>query len=1192
MADSCRLSSRVRSSIDGASQHMAFRSRLIAEVESQARWKLHSGDTSMELGKSAKRSSLKDEITTQKTGVTPSMVISVTSLDNNHTDSDNQTFRGLNSMESGKSSNTSKRPPLRPMSSQGSQESMTHGASRNSAEDMLGLPQMPMFHKTSSNVTKPLRHCSHISRGSITGSQLVEAQSLTVTLPGKVGSEDDKVVVGAGMKSLIRRTHKVHRNKRGVKKILAQRRLGNLENEDDDANKDIGKMNGQEVTSVLLEPEERKSVLKVLGRHFLFSSLSAGERDMLIEQMLHVEKQKGDVICTMGDKGDDCYIILTGICSVVKDGTQVASLSAGHTFGELSLLYDVPRTATIECLSPRVVLSVIRGATFRRSLARAKERTLNETLHFLNTHDIFSKLTVEEKMMLANALSSQTYEPGALLIDENISNTAEWMFLIQEGSVEVTDQYKNRKILGECATISGNQMPYGEKAVLAKVLTSVKCYAIGYGVLNRLFGNIAEVLRRSTVRCFLESSVPFFAELTDKQQMIVAAIFQDHNVRKGEVIVSMLADPQLVLVLEGEVIITDILEAPVKTSASGRVGKPDGAPGELDGICPVPQDKQPSWPQRTIIPEIDLPEVEDCPAGMIHETSILHRGHVFGTDTFREGGRTRHSLVARTDGIICRAGHDEVCRSLRGTFEKTLPLRKIIQLNYVKKRLQTIFPFSALYNEMLDMVIQNFCEVEHAPGASICQLHEDTKQFCLIVEGEAVRQCEGETPRPLERWSSFGTRQLLLNAPNDAEITAAATGCTVMAINQETFNDSANVLFAELQSKCWYQDLQIGRNDIMYSKKLGEGQFGVVFKVFVRGVSGENFALKCMSKRKILDLEQQQATKLEREILSEFCHPLIVRLIVTFQDEHSVYLLMENIQGGDLFTAIRDIGNLTEEHVLFFGASIVLAIEYVHSRGIIYRDLKPENVMVADDGHLRLVDFGCCSRKQRSYTFVGTPEYLAPEVVLGKGYGKAVDWWSLGVIMYEMICGPLPFGENCNDPLDVFREVLEKELSVPPKVTPEGADLLTSLLERMPEQRLGSATLEYKNEVREHGYFEGLQWDAILERSAMPPYVPGGEKDEEPIQRTSSMPIFVGVSSMPLNIVKSSSAQDMSSCQPPALDNLNGSSGLLENPSQDFGRQSSRMSLFSNIEEALSSQGYEVPEPPDAKNDLSCFDGF
>merc|ERR1712232_349610 len=123
----------------------------------------------------------------------------------------------------------------------------------------------------------------------------------------------------------------------------------------------------------------------------------------------------------------------------------------------------------------------------------------------------------------------------------------------------------------------------------------------------------------------------------------------------------------------------------------------------------------------------------------------------------------------------------------------------------------------------------------------------------------------------------------------------------------------------------------------------------------------------------------------------------------------SVYLLMETLGGGDLFTAIREIGKLSEEQMLFFTASIVLALEYIGGRGVIYRDLKPENIMLNDAGFVKIIDFGCCSRAKRTYTFIGTVEYIAPEMILGKGYGIAIDWWALGVLAYEMVCGPLPF---------------------------------------------------------------------------------------------------------------------------------------------------------------------------------------
>jgi cGMP-dependent protein kinase len=275
---------------------------------------------------------------------------------------------------------------------------------------------------------------------------------------------------------------------------------------------------------------------------------------------------------------------------------------------------------------------------------------------------------------------------------------------------------------------------------------------------------------------------------------------------------------------------------------------------------------------------------------------------------------------------------------------------------------------------------------------------------------------------------------------------------------------------------------------------LGEGQFGIVRRVAVQGME-TRFALKKMSKRKVIDLDQQGPCKLECEILRECCFPLIVQLISTFQDESNVYILMELLGGDDLFTAIRNIGRLNEEQILFFSASIVLSIEYIHSRGVIYRDLKPENIMLTENGFVRLVDFGCCSRKSRTYTFIGTPEYIAPEVILGKGYGKPVDWWGIGVIVYEMACGPLPFGEGCDDPLAVFREILEKPLDIPGTVCTETADFVQCLLERGPEQRLGSS-LSWRNEVREHPFFAGLQWDAVLDETIVPPFRPDGKGED------------------------------------------------------------------------------------------------
>jgi len=1008
--------------------------------------------------------------------------------------------------------------------------------------------------------------------GPATSGVLAESAGLVVAVPGKVGCEDDQVVVASGDQRMLLRTRRIHRRRGGAKRSYARRHLTNLENDEeleDPSQTAVGAAAGQPPG---LPDEERDLVAKVLQKHFLFANLQSAELSVLVDQMLRLEKAMGDIICIKGEKGDACYVILSGVCTVRRDAEELCQLSAGQTFGELAMLYDVPRAATIECASPRVLLTMIRGPSFRRCLARFKERTKNETLGFLNGHSVFSKLMPQEKRVFADALSPQAFEAGSALIDETVSSSADWMFLLQEGTVEITDQYRNRTVLGEGATISGQRLPYGHKALRARAVSPVRALAISGALIGRLFGSISEVLRRSTLRAFLDS-VAVLRDLTDRQQMAVAALFQDHQFARGEVIVTAQADPQLVLVLEGEVAVlrdgclrSAVAEAPIPGEAPPGAAGSRAEPAALALRRHSGQPGATSLPFSSVVCGCDPPAVEPPPPGVPKGASVvqtLHRGDVFGESTFREDCVMAHSLVAKTDAVVSRAGHDEVCQALRGYADKTQPLRSVAQRNRLKEQLWGVFPFSALYEEMLDFVIEEFGTEEFQPNAVIANRGEATGKFCMVVEGEALRRGGGQAVEPLGRWSSFGTRQLLLDEPCAEEVSAAAVGCVVRCVQRRRFAEACGAFFAELTAKMRHRELHISLDNVVTCGVLGEGQFGLVTRVLVRGVFGVEFALKRVSKRSVLELEMQQPIQLEREILSECCHPLIVRLITTFQDEHSVYFLMESLTGGDLFTAIRDIGRINEEQALFFIASVVLAIEYLHSRGIMYRDLKPENVMLQANGYLKLVDMGCCSRKARSYTFVGTPEYLAPEVILGAGYGKAADWWSVGVVAYEIICGPLPFGEGCTDPLEVFREVLEKPLAVPRGTAPEADDLLCGLLERPPEQRLGSSALQCQNEVRGHHFFEHLQWDAILGHTAVPQYVPPRKVSFS--KERASLPNLPGEpcnsASEPLNSSLRSAVQ------------RSGSDGRL-----DFG--------------CYEAPADEAPEPPDPAADLSCFECF
>merc|ERR1719486_1730251 len=248
------------------------------------------------------------------------------------------------------------------------------------------------------------------------------------------------------------------------------------------------------------------------------------------------------------------------------------------------------------------------------------------------------------------------------------------------------------------------------------------------------------------------------------------------------------------------------------------------------------------------------------------------------------------------------------------------------------------------------------------------------------------------------------------------------------------------------------QDLNLSMSDLKMQAVVGRGSFGIVKLVYHKNDESKAYALKCVSKKQAVQQGQQKSIVVERDINAQCYHPCLMQFIKTFQDSKNVYFLTEFLGGGDLFYAIREIGNLTKAQAQYYTASIALALEYLHARSIMYRDLKPENVLLDFRGNAELVDFGCCKKKARTNTLVGTPEYFAPETIQGKGYTCAIDWWALGVMMHEFICGPLPFGRDTEDQLELFREILEAPLQFPPYVTDDAAiQVISGLLERTPE---------------------------------------------------------------------------------------------------------------------------------------------
>lgn len=269
---------------------------------------------------------------------------------------------------------------------------------------------------------------------------------------------------------------------------------------------------------------------------------------------------------------------------------------------------------------------------------------------------------------------------------------------------------------------------------------------------------------------------------------------------------------------------------------------------------------------------------------------------------------------------------------------------------------------------------------------------------------------------------------------------------------------------------------------------IGRGSFGKVYVVRKKDTN-RIYAMKVLRKSRIISRSEVTHTMAEKTVLAKIRNPFIVPLKFAFQSPDKLYLVLAFINGGELFHHLQLEGRFDENRSRFYTAELLSALECLHDFNVVYRDLKPENILIDYNGHIALCDFGLCKlnmkENERTNTFCGTPEYLAPELLLGQGYTKTVDWWTLGVLLYEMMTGLPPFyDENTNE---MYRKILQDELRFPDDMSEDARSLLRGLLTRDPNERLGNNGSE---EIKNHAFFSSIDWRKLNQKKLQPPYKP------------------------------------------------------------------------------------------------------
>ena len=781
-------------------------------------------------------------------------------------------------------------------------------------------------------------------------------------------------------------------------------------------------------------------MIKILKKLIIFQGVSQEILSIIASEMTLLSLPKDKTVYDINDEGNFFYIIAKGKVSVNFQETETNVLTKWHTFGEISLFTDKKREEVITTKED-TELFIIDGESFRDIQKRNNEMVLKERYNFLNNIFLFECLDKISKYNVAQKMQKKEFPPNSKIITEG--EKGDKLYIIKEGIVSCRIGPK------EIRRLSNNEY-FGQNSILIDVKRSANIIALQKTTCYELSKyDLKEALTKDYIDVILFC---FFKNAIDKNNNLKNIILESH------------------------------LHGVFNCFSIQQYSKHEHLYDQKNKKSIKSQNKK-----LVLLIEGSLFNKE--------KSLIADRGKFLGEELFNDIDKgITDDIYANPDAITFEADIFDIAKIMKIDLikDKEKPLNILRAINKLKK----IYLFRNLSDETLESIALGMKKQKFKPNEYIIEENTEGDLFYLIIKGRVRITVKGNYVRDLDSGDCLGENVLL----TDNQLrTASAMAlekvlCYVLSKSefQVILNDNNTKEY--LMKKLALQDTEISLDSLNYIKFLGKGKFGTVSLVH----NHKNiYAIKAIS-RKSVEREKILARYFvnERKIMLSLDHPFIVKMVKSMKNQHFCFLLIEYINGTNLdqyLTKRENKQNVYETQ--FYIGSILLMLDYLQKKFIAHRDIKPSNIMIDHNGYLKMIDFGTAKiLTDYTSTIIGTPHYIAPEILQGRGYSLSCDFWSLGICMYEIFYGKYPFGNYANEVIEIYKEILKNNFMFPAENSK--VENVNYFIKGLLNKKVNERTCNVSS-LKKKPFFEGFEFDKLNDFKLKAPYKPNKQNFEK-----------------------------------------------------------------------------------------------